>query len=114
VIYGLDILQRAGNLITGDRAKTHGSFIKNHENIANLFSGYLDEDINSLQALLMMALLKIARTKEGDFNIDDFIDACGYIALAGQLASKEHEDEQRKKNLEELGLKHHEDTTGII
>lgn len=101
MIYGLDILQRAGNLITGDRAKTHGSFIKNHENISNLFTGYLDKDINPLQALLMMALLKIARTKEGDFNIDDFIDACGYIALAGQLASKEDEKKTNKKLLKD-------------
>ena len=35
----------------------------------------------------MMALLKIARTQSGAMNDDDAIDAIGYIACAGEIAS---------------------------
>ena len=42
----------------------------------------------------MMALLKVARTKAGDYDQDNYIDLIGYSALAGQLASLE---EQRKR-----------------
>jgi hypothetical protein len=32
-----------------------------------------------------MVLLKLARTKAGNHNDDDYIDACGYSAIAGEL-----------------------------
>jgi hypothetical protein len=38
----------------------------------------------------MMALLKIARTKSGSVNIDDWIDGSGYLACAGEVATKEY------------------------
>ena len=31
-------------------------------------------------------LLKIARTQAGSHNIDDYVDACGYAAIAGEIA----------------------------
>ena len=33
----------------------------------------------------MMALLKVARTQTGAFNLDDFVDAAGYCALAAEM-----------------------------
>ena len=35
-----------------------------------------------------MTLLKLARTQAGKFNLDDYIDACGYAAIAGEIANK--------------------------
>ena len=35
-----------------------------------------------------MSLLKIARTKLGRFNIDDFEDGSAYMAIAGELKSQ--------------------------
>jgi hypothetical protein len=32
-----------------------------------------------------MVLLKLARTKAGQHNVDDYIDACGYSAIAGEF-----------------------------
>jgi|TARA_B110000444_G_scaffold247548_1_gene270324 hypothetical protein len=93
--YALDILHKAGNLITGDRKRKHGDFIENHANIAKLWSGYLGSDVSALDVLTMMALLKVARTKAGDYDPDNYLDLIGYSALAGQLASIE--DEKRKK-----------------
>lgn len=95
--YALDILHKAGNLITGDRKRKHGDYIKNHENIAKLWSGYLGVDLSALDVLTMMALLKIARTKAGDYDSDNYIDLIGYSALAGQLASKL--SEEKKNNI---------------
>jgi hypothetical protein len=35
-----------------------------------------------------MSLLKIARTQAGNFNLDDYIDACGYLAISGEIRNK--------------------------
>jgi hypothetical protein len=37
----------------------------------------------------MMTLLKIARIMGGRFKADSFVDACGYLACAGEIALKE-------------------------
>ena len=87
-----DVLDKAKNLLSEDREKTHGNKIENHENIARLWSSYfqnkykiailvLPEDVANL-----MTLLKIARTQAGNFNLDDYVDACGYAAIAGEIA----------------------------
>lgn len=44
----------------------------------------LPEDI-----AVMMAMLKIARIATGTFKEDSFVDACGYIACAAELAKGE-------------------------
>jgi len=36
----------------------------------------------------MMALLKIARMELGTYNPDDYFDGVGYVAIAGEIASK--------------------------
>ena len=79
------ILQQAEKLVNGDRDKTHGNKLENHNNIALLWSAYLEIDITAKKVAILMALLKLARTKEGEHNIDDYVDACGYSAIAGEL-----------------------------
>ena len=59
---------------------------ENHENIARLWSAYLDTLVAPSDVALMMALAKIARTKTGELNPDDFIDMAGYAGIAGELA----------------------------
>ena len=92
-----EILDRTNKLVSKDRAEKHGDKITNHENIARLWSGYiqnktklniqiLPEDVANL-----MALLKIARTQAGDHNLDDYIDACGYMAISGEIKEKRTE-----------------------
>ena len=88
-----DILEKTKKLVSGERGEKHGDIVSTHENIARLWSSYfqnkfklnliiLPEDVANL-----MTLLKIARTQSGKFNLDDFIDACGYAAIAGQIAN---------------------------
>ncbi len=81
-----DALKTAAGLVSGDREQTHGPKLENHQNIASLWSAYLGREISPLDVALMMALLKIGRTKCGSHNIDDYIDLIGYGAVAGELA----------------------------
>jgi hypothetical protein len=88
------ILEQTQKLVNNDRAEKHGDKVKNHENIARLWTGYLQNKTKLNITILpedvanLMALLKIARTQEGQHNIDDFVDACGYSAIAGEIAEK--------------------------
>lgn len=79
------ILQTAEKLVSGDRDRTHGDKLINHNNIALLWSAYLEFKITPKDVAILMVLLKLARTKAGQHNIDDYVDACGYAAIAGEL-----------------------------
>ncbi len=79
------ILQQAEKLVSGDRNKTHGDKLENHKNIALLWSAYLEMKITPKDVAILMVLLKLARTKAGEHNIDDYVDACGYSAIAGEF-----------------------------
>ena len=91
------ILEQTQKLVSSDRNDTHGEKIQNHENIARLWTGYLQNKTRLTITMLpedvanMMALLKIARTQAGKHNIDDYVDACGYSAIAGEIAEKRTE-----------------------
>jgi hypothetical protein len=38
---------------------------------------------------VFMALLKLSRAQAGRFHADDYVDASGYLGLAGEAASEE-------------------------
>ena len=88
------ILEQTKKLVSTDREDKHGDKVQNHENIARLWSGFIQNktklNINILpeDVANMMALLKIARTQAGQHNPDDYVDACGYSAIAGEIAGK--------------------------
>jgi len=81
-----DILRDAMVCTAESRNKTHGDKIKNHCNIAELWSWWLKKEISAHDVAMMMSLLKIARMKTGSLNKDDFVDGSAYIAIAGELA----------------------------
>lgn len=86
-----DHLREAAGLIDGERAEQHGDAQALHARVAWLWNAYLRDQggwsraLWSGDVLIMMALLKIARTTQGRFNRDDYIDALGYIALAARI-----------------------------
>tara|TARA_R110000824_G_scaffold9917_3_gene44056 strand:+ start:3005 stop:3292 length:288 start_codon:yes stop_codon:yes gene_type:complete len=84
-----DILNRAEQYVNVDRASTHGDMEDNFREIAELWTQYIDHTITSIDVSVMMALLKIARLKSNSTNPDNWIDACGYMACGGELATKE-------------------------
>lgn len=80
------ILDTARDLIEGDREIAHGNRLECHTQIAALWGVYLDRALSPKDVALMMALLKIARVKTGEYNGDCFIDGAGYFSLAGEFA----------------------------
>lgn len=87
------ICEKAGSLVSGDRAKQHGDMAKTFECIAGLWSAYLrhcEDPINlsNEDVCNMNELQKIGRRLGGDHNIDDYIDGAGYAGISGELAEK--------------------------
>lgn len=75
-------------MVGGTRAEQHGDKAYNHQNIAALWSAYLGIVITSDQVALMMVLLKVARTKTGRLNRDDYLDMAGYAGVAAEIIGK--------------------------
>ena len=89
-----EILEKTKKLVSVSRHDKHGDKVINHENISRLWTSYLQNKFKLNLVLLpedvacLMTLLKLARTQAGKFNLDDYIDACGYAAIAGEIANK--------------------------
>ena len=84
------VLDTAKQYVTKDREATHGDMENNFEAIAMLWEQYFSYEwsFSPTDVAMMMALLKIARLKSNKHNPDNYIDACGYMACAGELALK--------------------------
>lgn len=90
------ILAEAARLVGGDRQRTHGDKLQNHENIVRLWNAYIlnkknytiGMPLSPLDVALMMALVKIARTQLGSHNPDNYVDLAGYAAVAGEIAER--------------------------
>ena len=87
----VEILAKAKELINKNRQSTHGDCFKNHSQIADLWSVYLDDklkpftEITASDVAIMMCLLKISRSTMGEFNLDDYVDGAAYMAIAGEM-----------------------------
>ena len=84
-----EFLARAGTLVAGDSEKDYGDKVHNHQNIAKLWSAYLDIEVRAHDVAIMMTLLKVARTKLGAVSEDTYIDMSAYSAIAGEIKFKE-------------------------
>lgn len=79
-----DILTEAYSVIYGDREQTYGSPDKNLQNIADMWSVYLNDTGRKLgtnDVCIMMMLLKMARLMNDPNHRDSQVDICGYAAL---------------------------------
>ena len=89
-----EALRTATLLVDDDRAKVHGPREISLANIAELWNAYLGirrdqkAPLDSSDVCKMMALLKIARMESGVFNSDNWIDACGYLAIGLELETE--------------------------
>ena len=84
-----ETLDGAKECVCKSRQEQYGSVEDSFAKIAALWSAYLGVEISPLDACMMMGQMKVARIKTGVFKEDSFIDACGYIACAAELATKE-------------------------
>lgn len=83
-----DILDRAKAIVTGEREKQYGKPEDNFAIIAELWGAYTGYKFSPVDVAMMMALLKVARIKTGDYLTDNYVDICGYAACAGEIAGK--------------------------
>lgn len=91
------ILEVAAKCICGDRDERYGSPKGSFEEIALRWSHYLTRQTGNLIALdehdvaIMMTEFKLSRimTSHGKSE-DSYVDACGYLAIAGELSSEKN------------------------
>jgi hypothetical protein len=87
-----EILQTAERLVTGDRAVLYGDYRKNYASVAILWKAYFEAqdtpcpNFEAEDVLMMLALMKIGRGLNGDYA-DNYVDACGYLALVGEAVT---------------------------
>lgn len=84
------VLDTAKGYVTKDRAADHGDMEDNFRRIALYWNAHLGliDFIKTEDVAAMMALLKIARIHSNPTHIDNWVDACGYMACGGEVVSK--------------------------
>lgn len=81
-----DILDTAKKYVTEDRAADHGNMEDNFRTIASYWNTHLGIDfIEPQDVAVMMTMLKLARIKSNNKHIDNWVDACGYMACGGEI-----------------------------
>jgi hypothetical protein len=83
-----EILDAAKKIVTGDREKQYGKPEDNFAVIAEFWTTYIGHPIFSEDVAIMMALLKIARIRSGNYKADSFVDGVGYLSLAAEIARR--------------------------
>ena len=84
------VLATAKGSVTKDRAADHGDMEDNFQRIALYWNAHLGlvDFIKTEDVAAMMALLKIARIHSNPTHIDNWVDACGYMACGGEVVSR--------------------------
>ena len=83
------VLDTAKEYVTKDRAADHGDMEDNFRTIASYWNTHLGIDfIEPQDVAVMMNLLKVARIRQNEKHLDNWIDACGYMACGGEIVSK--------------------------
>lgn len=99
-----EILQAAERCVCGGRELDHGTPEQSFHAIARQWEAYLASrgllkegaTLNAWDAATMLALFKVARISVGNFVGDSYVDGCGYLACAGELAANEQEEKHEE------------------
>ena len=83
-----DYIKKAIELVAGQRAIDYGDKTLNHQNIARLWTAFLDVDISPHDVAICMLLVKVARLKNM-YTDDCYVDIAGYAGIAGEISKKE-------------------------
>ncbi len=85
-----EILQEAEKCVCTDRNDQYGSPENNFALIAKYWNLYLGEPykVTAENVGMMLALMKVARIQTGKFKMDSWIDACGYMAISGEISQE--------------------------
>ena len=87
-----DILDTAKTYVTQDRAATHGAAENSFQAIGGAWEWWdsvrKPGPYNAFDVACMMTLFKLARMAGNPAHADSAIDAVGYAALAGEIATR--------------------------
>lgn len=87
-----EILESAIKCVCQDRQDAYGNPESNFSKIAEYWNVYLgnriNQELDGEDIAVMMALLKIARKNTGKPKMDNYIDACGYLSIAGEMSER--------------------------
>lgn len=83
-----EILKSAIACVTKDRNSSYGEPEDNFQHIADLWNAQFklrrgEFAFSPFDVAIMMALMKVARTRTSPDNMDNLIDGAGYLACAG-------------------------------
>ena len=91
-----DFLKTADFLVAGDRAEAYGDCVEMHQAIADRWTVTLtqagmkpEKSLDAHVVALLMSDMKVARILKGPYRSDSVVDACGYLALAGEIKSRQ-------------------------
>lgn len=88
-----EILDGAKQAVVTDRAATHGNLEDNFKAIAAIWSVRLGVAVTPAQVAIMMVDLKTTRAWGNPGHADSWVDAAGYAACGGELATDKGEPE---------------------
>lgn len=83
-----EILDAACTCVCGKREQDYGTPEDSFALIASLWTAYTGHAYSAKDVAMMMALLKVARIKNGN-SADSFVDLAGYAACAGEIATRD-------------------------
>lgn len=84
-----EILDKAKDCVTRDRAAIHGSAEESFTEIAALWSARLKVTIRPDQVPIMLGDLKTVRAWNNPSHPDNWVDLAGYAACGGEIALRE-------------------------
>jgi len=95
-----EILDKAKEMVTGQREQDYGSPEDNFNIIAEYWMTYLDAvfkardtvELTADDVANMMCLFKLARITTGTGTADSYINLAGYAACGGELTEGSHDD----------------------
>ena len=85
------VLKKANEIVNGEREGQYGKPENNFQVIADLWNSYLEAMTGRKSELMpsdianMIVVLKIGRCTSGQYKEDNYIDICGYAAIAAEL-----------------------------
>lgn len=83
-----EILQKAREIVTGDRDDQYGSPEDCFKRIAKLWEAYLGVPMEPNTVAEMMILFKLARIQNNPAKEDHWVDIAGYAACGGETVSE--------------------------
>ena len=86
-----DLLTQVAEILE-ERGKHHGNYFENMTTISQLWNANSSAaEFSADDVAVNLALLKIARRKNGGVhNLDNYLDAVGYLAIGGSIAERLH------------------------